>query len=320
MPKVSVIIPCYNHGAYLDEAVQSVLDQTYEDYEIIIVNDGSTDQETNRKLNDYNRPKTKVLQTDNQGLPSARNNGIKISNGDYILPLDADDRIGKTYLEDAIQILDTQPDKGIIYCEAEFFGDKTGKWQLPAYSLQDILLLNMIFSCAMFRRTDWEKVGGYNPNMAYGYEDWDFWLSLLELGRTVHKIEKVLFFYRFNKNSMIHNLGGERKKVVQMLAQGYLNHRRFYETHSGLFFDKILNDRDQLNEYKSEREQLNQYKSENEYLKATIEYLTIEKHNLTNKNKYLHDFIGLLQASWRYKIGSIIVDTFKAPLSLIKRS
>ena len=197
MPQVSVIIPCYNHGAYLDEAVQSVLDQTFDDFEIIIVNDGSTDQDTNKILNNYNRQKTKVLQTDNQGLPSARNNGIKISKGEYILPLDADDRIGKTYLEDAVQILDTQPDIGIVYCDAEFFGDKTGKWELPDYSLQDILVLNMIFCCAMFRRIDWENVGGYNPNMVYGNEDWDFWLSLLALGRKVHKNRKSFVLLSF---------------------------------------------------------------------------------------------------------------------------
>jgi glycosyltransferase involved in cell wall biosynthesis len=310
MPQVSVIIPCYNHGAYLDDAVQSVLDQTFDDFEIIIVNDGSTDQDTNKILNNYNRQKTKVLHTDNQGLPSARNNGIKISKGEYILPLDADDRIGKTYLEDAVQILDNQPDIGIVYCDAEFFGDKTGKWELPDYSLQDILVLNMIFCCAMFRRIDWENVGGYNLNMVYGNEDWDFWLSLLALGRKVHKIEKVLFFYRFNKNSMIQNLGRERKKAVQTLSQGYFNHKQFYESHIGLIFDKIL----------TNTEQINKYKSETEYLNTTIEYLNIEKENMTSKIEYLNDLIRILRESWRFKIGSIIVNTLKAPLNLIKRN
>jgi len=310
MPKVSVIIPCYNHGAYLDEAVQSVLDQTFQDYEITIVNDGSTDQDTIKILKNFNRPKTQVIHTDNQGLPSARNNGIKISKGSYILPLDADDKIGKTYLEDAVQILDTQPDIGIVFCEAEFFGDRIGKWELPDYSLQDILALNMIFCCAMFRRIDWEEVGGYNPNMIYGNEDWDFWLSLLALDRKVHKIEKVLFFYRFNENSMIQNLGRNRKKQIKMLSQGYLNHKPFYETHIGLIFDKILND----------AEQMKKYKSEIEYLNTTIEYLNIKKENLTNMNTYLNDSIRIMQESWRYKIGSIIVNTLKAPLNIIKRN
>ena len=314
MPKVSVIIPCYNHGAYLDKAVQSVLDQTFQDYEIIIVNDGSTDQDTIKILKYYNRPKTAVIHTDNQGSSSARNNGIKISQGDYILPLDADDKIGNTYLKDAVQILETQPDIGIVYCEAEFFGDRTGKWELTDYTLQKILVFNMIFCCAMFRRVDWETVGGYNPNMVYGLEDWDFWLSLLALGRKVHKIEKVLFFYRFNKKSMIQNLGKERKKAVQTLSQGYLNHKPFYETHIGLIFEKTLNDTEQIKKYQTEIEYLiNKFSTK-------IEILHMEIENLTNMNTYLNDLIRIMQASWRYKIGSIIVNTLKAPLNIIKRN
>ena len=92
MMKVSVIIPCYNQGQYIEEAVKSVLAQTYQNFEIIIVNDGSTDEFTNKLLSDYDKQKTKVLHTDNQGLASARNNGIKVAKGKYILPLDADER------------------------------------------------------------------------------------------------------------------------------------------------------------------------------------------------------------------------------------
>jgi glycosyltransferase involved in cell wall biosynthesis len=99
MSKVSVIMPCYNQGQYIDEAVDSVLTQTYQNYEIIIVNDGSTDEFTNEKLKNYNKPKTQVIHTANQGLSAARNNGIHASNGEFILPLDADDKIANTYLE-----------------------------------------------------------------------------------------------------------------------------------------------------------------------------------------------------------------------------
>ena len=110
MPKVSVIIPCYNHGEYLDEAVESVLTQTYQNFEIIIVDDGSTDQSTIDLLKVYRKPKTRVIRTDNQGLASARNNGIKEAKGEYILPLDADDKIGKEYLKKAVKILDENED------------------------------------------------------------------------------------------------------------------------------------------------------------------------------------------------------------------
>ena len=125
MPKVSVIIPCFNQGLYLDEAVESVLAQTFQDFEILVVDDGSTDEATIKMLKDYARPKTRVIHTDNQGLSMARNNGILEARGDYILPLDADDKIGPGYLEEAVRILDQHRDIGIVYCEAAFFGMRT---------------------------------------------------------------------------------------------------------------------------------------------------------------------------------------------------
>ena len=127
-PKVSVIIPCYNQGFFLQEAVESVLEQTYQDFEIIIINDGSTDAATVALLKNYKQPRTTVIHTNNQGLASARNNGINIAKGKYILPLDADDKIGKNYLQKAIEKLEMNDNLGIFYCEAEFFGNEIGKW------------------------------------------------------------------------------------------------------------------------------------------------------------------------------------------------
>jgi hypothetical protein len=121
--QVSVVIPCYNQGQYIDEAVESVLAQSYQDFEIIIVNDGSNNADTIKILETYSKPKTRVIHTNNQGASIARNNGIKVSSGRYILPLDADDRIGSVYIEKAIEVLDKNENVGIVYCEAEFFGN-----------------------------------------------------------------------------------------------------------------------------------------------------------------------------------------------------
>ncbi|MCI5167028.1 MAG: glycosyltransferase family 2 protein, partial [Candidatus Electrothrix sp. GM3_4] len=118
MPRVSVVIPCYNQGSFIDETIHSVLAQTWQYFEIIVVNDGSTDPFTVNHLQQLNFPKTRVLHTENQGLSSARNNGIREAQGEYILPLDADDRIGPTYLEQAIRLLDADPELGIVYCKA----------------------------------------------------------------------------------------------------------------------------------------------------------------------------------------------------------
>ena len=228
-PKVSVIVPCFNHGEYIDEAVDSILSQTLQNFEIIIVNDGSTDEYTINKLKSYNKPKCKVIHTNNLGPSSARNTGIKAASGEYILPLDADDKISFKYLEEAVKILDRESEIGIVYCEVELFGAKTGKWNLPDFSIERILLMNMIMCCALYRKSDYDKTTGYNPNMIYGWEDWDFWLSLIENGLGVYKLPDVHFFYRTKKeNSREINLHLNVEKEKYCLKTIYLNHYDFF--------------------------------------------------------------------------------------------
>jgi len=226
MPKVSVIIPCYNHGEYLDEAVESVLAQTFRDVEIIITNDGSTDEKTIYKLENYNRPNTRVIHTSNQGLSMARNNGIREACGEFILPLDADDKVASTYLEKAVAILDSRPKTGIVYCLADCFGAQQGRWPIPDYSSRGMLLTNLIFCCSLFRKSSWEQTGGYNPNMSKGWEDWDFWLSLIELGCDVHRIPETLFFYRVAPESMVRSM--DRRTRVEMHLQLMRNHPQLF--------------------------------------------------------------------------------------------
>jgi glycosyltransferase involved in cell wall biosynthesis len=230
MPRVSVIIPCYNHGEYLDEAVESVLAQTFRDFEIIIVDDGSTDAETVAKLESYNRPNTHVLHTSNQGLAAARNNGISGACGEFILPLDADDRIAPDYLEKGVAILDTRPETGIVYCLADCFGAQQGRWSIPDYSPRGMLFTNLIFCCSLFRKSSWEQTDGYNPNMSRGWEDWDFWLSLIELGCEVERIPEVLFFYRVASGSMVRSM--DRRVRVEMHLQLMRNHPRLFKFQS----------------------------------------------------------------------------------------
>lgn len=232
MPKVSVIIPCYNQGIYLDEAVDSVLNQTYEDYEIIIVNDGSTDEFTNRLLADYRKPRTRVLQTRNQGLATARNSGIAEARGEFILPLDADDKIGHGYLEKGVAILERQPSVGIVYCRGELFGDRIGDIEAPPFSRMGMLISNLIFCSALFRKSDWERAGGYNPEMIHGCEDWDFWLSLLELEFSAERLPEVYFHYRVRETSM--NQAMNTDKRLEMFRRIVANHPRLYRGWRGL--------------------------------------------------------------------------------------
>ncbi|MBE6467087.1 MAG: glycosyltransferase family 2 protein [Alphaproteobacteria bacterium] len=229
MPRVSIVIPCYNHGQYVDEAVNSCLAQSYDDIEIIIVNDGSTDEATNTLLNNYSKPKTKVINKQNEGLAEARNTGIAAATGKYILPLDADDKIGPTYIEKAVNVIENNDKIGIVYCLAEFFGAKQGLWPLKEYKFPDILNSNRIFCTALFRKSDWEKVGGYKKEMIYGLEDYEFWLSLIENGVGVYRIPEVLFYYRQHEVSMITKLSDSLEKYTFSFNKIFSFHTDMYK-------------------------------------------------------------------------------------------
>lgn len=237
MPKVSVVIPCYNLGSYIDEAVNSVISQTYNDYEIIIVNDGSTDEFTNILLCDYNKPKTKVIHTYNQGLASARNTGISAASGEYILPLDADDLIERSYLEKTVSILDKKKEIGVVSCLPEFFEAANLRPELPPISLENMLKSNQMIYSSLYRRVCWERCGGYNANMKYGWEDWDFWLSLLEKGVKIHRIPEVLFYYRIRESSMLRSM--TKEKQIAMYVQMFHNHKDIYNKNIHVIFQQI---------------------------------------------------------------------------------
>ena len=226
---VSIVIPCYNQGQYIEETMDSVLAQTYPHWEAVIVNDGSTDAYTSELLHNYHKPNTKVIFTKNQGLAEARNTAIAAAKGTYILPLDADDKIAPTYCEKAVDVIRNNKEIGIVHSETEYFGEHSGLRDDPPFSLETMLQRNIILCSSMFRREDWEQVGGYNANMKYGGEDWDFWLSIIELGRKVFKIPEVMFYYRIRTGSMARSIDEEkfralRKQVVKNHLQLYVDH------------------------------------------------------------------------------------------------
>lgn len=227
---VTVVIPCFNHGQFIDDAVDSVLAQTYPDVEIVIVDDGSDDPDTIRKLADYRRPYARVFHTENRGLSAARNFGISKARGQYILPLDADDRIDSRYISEAVAVLDRNESVGIVYCLAEFFGAQTGLWPLPPYSLEAMLVDNVIFCSALFRKSDWEALGGYDETFRSGFEDYDFWLSILERGKQVHQLPAVRFFYRVRPDSMLRQISRDQKTQV---------YQNIFQKHRSLFLDHI---------------------------------------------------------------------------------
>jgi glycosyltransferase involved in cell wall biosynthesis len=230
MPQVSVVIPCYNHGRYLPEAVESVAGQTFSAWEIVIVDDGSTDDSAliaQQLIARYPNRAIRLLRQRNQGLSAGRNNGIRAARGEHILPLDADDAIEPEMLEQTVAVLGCQPQVGFVYTNVHMFGDETTTWSGGSYSLAKLRFDCPMLAVTLFRRAAWEMVGGFHTNLwPQGYEDWDFWLHLAGAGWQGWHIPRPLVRYRRSGGSMLANA---RLHDLELRAQLVLNHPTLYE-------------------------------------------------------------------------------------------
>jgi glycosyltransferase involved in cell wall biosynthesis len=199
-PLVSIIVPCYNQAAFLPETLDSVIKQVYSNWECIVVDDGSPDN-TSQVVAEFASRDQRIscIRKSNGGLSDARNFGVNHSKGKYILPLDADDRIGPGYLKLAIESLEKDASLRVAYPKAEYFGARQGPWQIGYTNYTDLLLSNSIYCTAMYRRSDYDRVGGYDTSLKTGFEDWEFWIRLLENDDQEHSwvylIPGVHFYY-----------------------------------------------------------------------------------------------------------------------------
>lgn len=233
---ISVIIPCYNQGIYLDECLQSVLDQIYTNWECIVVNDGSTDNTEELALKWTKKDsRYKYLYKKNGGLSSARNAGIEKAKGEFILPLDADDKISSDYIKLALEAFQKDSELKLVYCKAEKFGKINSLWKLEPFSLKNLAETNIIFCSGIYKKKDWNNIGGYDTNMIYGLEDWEFWIHLLKNGGEVFTINKICFYYRVKNVSMITNLNQfQQKEMIKYIS---IKHVDFFIKYLGTFHD-----------------------------------------------------------------------------------
>jgi len=172
--------------------------------EVIIVDDGSSDAETIRILKEVAEAGYNVVSQPNGGLGAARNAGIRRAKGEFILPLDSDNRLRRVYLEQGVSLLKENPSLGVIYADAEYFGEKTGRWQVQEFDLLSLIRMNFIDACALYRKALWEGVGGYDEQMPWmGLEDWDFWLRVACHGGSFFHLPAVGFDYRVRSDSEI---------------------------------------------------------------------------------------------------------------------
>lgn len=201
--KVSVIMPCFNHGEFLREAVASVTNTKRDDIELIVVDDGSTDEQTRKEMDALCAQGIEVIRQENKGLAAARNAAVAAAQGQYIFPLDADDRLRPDWVDRGIGILDSQADVGVVYGDAQNFGASAERFGM-AFDLERFLFQNYIHCSALYRRSIWQQNGGYDGTMpVQGFEDWDFWMGALEHGWRLMYVPEVFFEYRRAEQSML---------------------------------------------------------------------------------------------------------------------
>ncbi|MBE6445200.1 MAG: glycosyltransferase family 2 protein [Alphaproteobacteria bacterium] len=201
MTKISVIIPCYNQEDYIAECLDSVLKQTFNDYEVIIVNDGSTDNSEDiiKKYTTQNN-KIRLINQANQGVVVARNNAIDHASGIYVYPLDADDIITPDCLQKLYDVISTTNYR-VVASEVCLFGKKSGFFRQPEFTKYQMYGLHeCCVVSALFYKEDFRRFGGYKLDFnGYGGDDMDYWLNYIDNDYPMLRLPEVLFYYRIKE-------------------------------------------------------------------------------------------------------------------------
>lgn len=229
IPRVSVIVSCYNQEKYIAECLDSILGQTYSDYEAVIVDDGSTDR-SGEIIASYStkHPNFRVLKQPNTGVIAARNYAVSQARGEYIIPVDGDDEIKPEMLAKCVKALD-EGRGDVIGTNAELFGRIESRTFLKKPTKFNFSAGNQFLSSSMFRKNDFFICGGYDSNFKAGYEDYDLWLNMLFRHRLKgYLIEDPLLRYRLKNLEESRNLNADKQKndLMKMLLAKYPQMRR----------------------------------------------------------------------------------------------
>lgn len=214
-PLVSVIVPLYNAAPYIGETLTSIVASTYRPLEVVVVDDGSTDESlATAQAFAKTHPEVRILTQSNAGVSAARNHAIREARGEYVLPVDADDKISPNYIELAVNAMTNEV--RVVGCRAMFFGAREGEWRLPDYSPKLLARKNMIPITSLFRKADWQRVGGFCEEEIYR-EDWSFWLSLMELGGTYVRLKEVGLYYHVLPVSRRKRAKAQKRVIVDAI-------------------------------------------------------------------------------------------------------
>ena len=337
--KISVIIPCFNQGEYIDEAVDSILNQTYQNFEIIIINDGSTDKFTNDLLKDYTKPKTKVYTTKNQGLASARNYGYLLSKGEFIQFLDADDFLDPLKFEKQIKEFEKDNSLGISYTNYKCYYEETNILSEP--KMQDLLGdnayedflykwqrgLSIPIHCALFKR----NVFGESEPFISGFkaiEDWIMWITIAKGKNKFKYLNKEYAIYRIhpenmtkNKDFMIYWVARAISYIADYLVDQKdldkfnIEQEKYLRNLINSFYLSPLNIR--INE---EEEKIRKMENIKEELERTVEEKDKRIRLMGNTVKQMEEQLNLIRNSESYKIGRILTFIPSYIKGLIKKN
>ncbi|MCG2419878.1 glycosyltransferase family 2 protein [Aequorivita sp. F47161] len=235
---ISIIIPCYNDGEFIEKSVRSALTQSYLNKEVIVVDDGSNIV-TKKILRDLEPELDLLITQENRGQSSARNNGIQNASGDFILVLDSDDYFEPTFCEKAFLEMKKNEYIKLVTCHAMLhFQDNSKRIYIPnGGTLIDFLYSNSAIGNALFRKKDWEVIGGYDETMRDGWEDWEFYIRLIQLGGICEVIPEVLFHY--NKRCNTTTLRANSKKY-ELWRYIFSKHAALYMENYKLTIDFLL--------------------------------------------------------------------------------
>lgn len=237
-PVLSVIMPCYNQAQYIEEAIESVINQSYRNWELIIIDDGSTDNsfEIAEKYASGDQ-RIKCLSQPNGGPSKARNNGVKKSVGKYLMFFDSDDKLAPQYFDKGIDYMSSHPNCAVFYSRLKRFGKKNDELTIRFTSYQDHLCSSSLFPTCIIHRTDFERIGGFDEDMK-GYEDWEMFIRLLYHNDNVYQYPEIMFFYRWNMDPNSINLQAI-KKSGEIMEYIYNKNKQIYDEVFGCPFYSI---------------------------------------------------------------------------------
>lgn len=293
-PSIAVIIPCYNDGRFLPEALASIKACAPLVDVVVVVNDGSSEPETLNILAELEASgEVRIVHQENRGLSAARNTGIKAVQAEYFVPLDADNRLQPTLLSEGLKALQQNPEAAFAYTDCQEFGESRRYRTVGPFDPLRLLEGNYIDACALIRRLAWEEAGGYDENMRLGHEDWELWLNFLSLGKKGIYVPVHGFDYRVRPDSLLatSNRDENRRSILRYVLA---KHRSLYEKYAPDLIPRVMASR-------------LEYELQNQALRITLTHeKNVALHELAlawegRLRKEKEELATLLNEEWKQK-------------------